>query len=476
MDGGTSVQASMTIARLATAALAGVLGLACAAGAPPGFSQGDAWVLPLVGPLEGSVLLTPVTVGGRGPYLFVLDPDAVVSSLDERIAEELDLYSRVGPRLHDESDHTRPVRVAELPSLTVGSLTVKNLAVTVHKAGAYAIDGRDVRGVLGRDVIRDSLVFGFDRDAGMAYLATREAFTPPVASVAVTYVEEVTRRTDGPSTAVPRRVTQATINGVPAKLHLDLGAVSSQLAPGRWKPSRLAPVPFQATTIDEVGTIRTIDKAGIANRVEAGPASAMGLVMIPFADKRFDEEHIDGTLGLNFFAPYMVWADWHQRRYHLTPRDGEGDGVKKRIARWDAPILTDCKDPACATARLDSIADAPAPAADLAAPPPSPQPSMPPDPAAPPPAPVAAPPLLVVTRTEQVAELGYELLLEAVGPDGRPLGLPRLAASFPPGTTEVKQRLSPTFANARFRVLDVSPFMRNCPSSGGCVFELVPPR
>jgi hypothetical protein len=84
--------------------------------------------------------------------------------------------------------------------------------------------------------------------------------------------------------------------------------------------------------------------------------------------------------------------------------------------------------------------------------------------------------MLLVTRTEEVARLGYELLLEAVGPDGRALGLPRLAASFPPGIVEVKQRLSPTCAGARFRVLDVSPFTRSCPTSGGCVFELVAPR
>lgn len=462
MDGGTSLRAPMIIPRLAALALTGTLGLACASGAPPGFSQGDAWAFPLVGPLEGSVLLTPVKVAGRGPYLFVIDPDAVVSSLDSRLAEELDLYSRTGPRLLDESDHTRPVRIAELPALSVGSLTVKSLTVTVHPPGTYAVDGRDVRGVLGRDVIRDSLVFGFDRDAGMAYLATREAFTPPASSVEVPYSEEPTRRTDGESQAVPRRVARAIINGAGAKLHLDLGAVSSQLAPGHWKSAKLVPVPFKATTIDEVGTTRAVDKAGIANRVEAGPASAMGLIMIPFADKRFDEEHIDGTLGLNFFAPYSVWADWHERIYYLTARDGESDGVKRRIERWDAPMLADCKEPACASARLDTV-DAP--------PPPEGEPAMQADPVAP-----AAPPMLTVSRDEKIADLGYELLLEAVGPDGRALGLPRLSVSFPSGTREIRQKLSPTFAGARFRVLDVSPFLRACPAAGGCVYELVPPR
>ena len=97
---------------------------------------------------------------------------------------------------------------------------------------------------------------------------------------------------------------------------------------------------------------------------------------------------------------------------------------------------------------------------------------MPAEPAAPEP----APPTLVVTRDSEVASLGYELLLEAVGADGRSLGLPRLAVTFAPGTRELRQRLSPVFASARFRVLDVSPFVRSCPTAEGCVFELAPAR
>ncbi|HUQ02286.1 MAG TPA: hypothetical protein VM261_07290 [Kofleriaceae bacterium] len=451
---------------------------ACASGAPPGFSSGNAWVFPLVGPLENGALIAPVTFGAKGPYLFVIDPDASASSLDESLAGELGLVTALGPRLIDEGDTSRPTKVAEVPAMTVGTLTVKGRVVTLHANGVYATDGRAIRGVIGRDVVADSLVFGFDRDAGVAFLATRESFAAPATSMRIAYDREVMKRGDiepsslgGPTGTVPRRVAKAKVNGSAVELHLDLGAVQSQLAPGRWKAARLAPVPYKVSAIDEVATVRNVDKAGIANHVELGDASAMGLVMIPYGDKRFDEEDVHGTLGLNFFAPYKVWADWHDHAVYLVPRDGELEGVGDRIARWNAPVLMSCKDPACATARLEA-ADAPADA-------PAEAPVQPPaDPAAGAPVPPEPePPTLVVTREDAVASLAYELLVEAVGADGQPLGLPRLVATFVPGAKEIRQKLSPAFAGARFRVLDVSPFIRVCPKpDAGCVFELTATR
>lgn len=437
--------------------LLGLLGLlattACAGGAPPGFSSGDAWVFPLVGPLENGVLITPVMFGDQGPFLFVIDPDASASSLDLGLAAQLGFHTALGPRLIDETDTSRPTRVAEVPAMTVGTLTIKGRVMSLHPDGAFATDGRAIRGVLGRDVVADSLVFGFDRGAGVGFLATRESFSAPATAIRISYGKETMRRGDteptslgGPTGNVPRRVAKAKVNGVATELHLDLGAVQSQLAQDRWKGARLAPVPYKATVIDELATTRAVEKAGIANHVELGAASAMGLVMIPYGDRRFDAEDVHGTLGLNFFAPYKVWADWHDSAFYLVPRDGDAEGVAERIARWDAPVLTRCKEPGCARARLEANAEL-----EVVT--------------------------LVITRDQDVADLAYELLLEAVGADGQPLGLARLIATFVPGEREIRQKLPPTFADARFRVLDVDPFVRVCPKpDAGCVFELTATR
>jgi hypothetical protein len=63
-------------------ALAGIIVAGCSAVAPSGFSQGEHWTFPLVGPLENGLLVTPVSIHGHGPSLFAIDPDADVSAVD----------------------------------------------------------------------------------------------------------------------------------------------------------------------------------------------------------------------------------------------------------------------------------------------------------------------------------------------------------------------------------------------------------
>jgi len=88
------------------AALAALVLGGCAVGAPTGFSSGDQWTVPLVGPLENGVLLVPVYIGkeNAGPYLFAIDPDATVSAVDDKIVSEAHLRSGQGPRLERPDD------------------------------------------------------------------------------------------------------------------------------------------------------------------------------------------------------------------------------------------------------------------------------------------------------------------------------------------------------------------------------------
>ena len=71
----------------AARALVWLFATGCSVGAPPGFSSGDRWAFPLVGPLEDGLLITPATVHGHGPYLFAIDPDATVSAVDKNIVD-----------------------------------------------------------------------------------------------------------------------------------------------------------------------------------------------------------------------------------------------------------------------------------------------------------------------------------------------------------------------------------------------------
>ncbi len=432
------------------AMILGALVTGCTVGAPPGFSSGDSWSFPLVGPLEDGPLLVPVMINDTGPYLFLLDPDAPMTSIDEALAAKLDLIGGLGGRLSDETDTERPVRVAEFSSLTLGSLTVRRRLVALHRNGAFAAAGRPLQGIIGRNILAESLVFAFDRDAGMGYLATRDVFTAPAGATAVPFRDIALGSQVGDVNGATRRLVKATINGTSYDVHVDLGGYQSQLRASLWPQARLTPLPYRATLVDELGTTRSVDKAGIANQIAVGGASGMGVLMVPYGDLRTDPEAVDGTVGLNFFAPYAVWADWSGRTIYVRPRETDEDKVALRLSRWASRELIACRQPACVVK------------AAVAGPPP------------PPPGSEDEPPPvdLEVTRDASVEGLAYEVTLDATGADGRALGLPRLIATFPRGVTTIRQKVSPMFAGATLRVVDVSPFVRPCPTAAGCVLEL----
>ena len=134
----------------------------------------------------------------------------------------------------------------------------------------------------------------------------------------------------------------------------------------------------------------------IANQVTVGGASGMGVLMVPYGDRRTDPEQLDGTLGLNFFAPYHVWADWSGRAIYLKPREDADDKLLPRLARWASPELAACKQPGCVTAaRLPTAAPSAPVVGDDGEP-------------------VLAPVEIEVKRDPSAKELVYEVTLEAV--------------------------------------------------------------
>jgi len=106
--------------------LAACLLAACTSGPPPGFAggTGDRWAFPLVGTLEGDLLITPVTIDGRGPYLFGIDPDANVSLIDEQVVKDVRLRTHKGPHHLDETATQQPRFYAEVLALEIGSLII----------------------------------------------------------------------------------------------------------------------------------------------------------------------------------------------------------------------------------------------------------------------------------------------------------------------------------------------------------------
>src|SRR5262245_36756548 len=175
------------IPALAAVAITATTLAACTAGAPPAFPKGDRWTFPLVGTLEGGQLIVPVFVENTGPYLFVIDPDADASVIDEAIVKQLGAQTGRAGDILDENDTIRHRGAAEIKSLTLGTLTVGRQYYGVMKATGLQVAGRDIRGIIGRDVLADALAFGYDREQGVGYLVTQSQFKPPTGSAEVGY-------------------------------------------------------------------------------------------------------------------------------------------------------------------------------------------------------------------------------------------------------------------------------------------------
>jgi hypothetical protein len=425
-------------------ALAAALGLAgCTSGPPPGFAggTGDRWAFPLVGALEDDLLIAPVTIDGRGPFLFGIDPDANASLIDERLVKELKLVTRKGPDRVDESETKHPRFYAEVNALELGTLIVERRDAMIVKVGTLDVNGRRIHGMIGKDVLADSFVFGFDRDQGFGYLTTVKAFKPPPGAIALPFVILPSRLPNAQVLPTPRRLVRASIGGEPFTLHLDLGAAASQLRESLWARAKLTPKDVNAAVIDEVGMPRAVTKAGISEGVTVGSAAAAKLAFVPYADKRWSDREIDGTLGLDFFRAYTVWLDGEGKTCHVGPR--RPVEPKIRITRWESGALDRCTQLGCVTVRLvDPLAGKPV------------------DPARPHPGLV-----LSITREEPAGGMGLEVILEATG---RP-ELPRLVVNLPPTADRVIEHLRPEWVGAALVVVDASPYPRQCPAEGGCV-------
>jgi aspartyl protease len=419
----------------------------CSIGAPPAFPSGDSWTVPLVGPLENGALVAPVMVDGHGPYLFAVDPDALVSAVDDEVVHDLQPWRGQGPRRIDETYTTRPRFYAELLRVKIGSLAIDRITAMVFSAGTYDIDGRHISGVIGRDVLAESLVFGFDRDQGLATLSTVQAFAPPAGAIAIRYEQSrggtstqlraIQTREFGPGLVgwTPRRLATAQIGGQRFTMHLDLGSEVSQLDESKWARAGLVPAAVHLHLTDEAGLARDVTHAGIATSVRVGSATGTELTFAPYIDERFPFQRIDGALGLDFFRRYSVFAKWDNHTYYLRPRGDFAATTTARLGRWGA-ALPACPHPGCVTAEVI--------AGD-------------------------AGPVLHVVRDPQAAHRPLEVSLAL---DGERATTVPLVVSLPAIADQVTRPISPSYLGATLVVADVSPFPRRCPTPDGCVRQL----
>jgi len=315
------------------------------------------------------------------------------------------------------------------------------------RAGSFDAAGRRIHGVLGRDVLADSLAWGFDRDQGLINLVEQKHFKPPPDAKPLTYSELRPRISNAKVLPPYRHLVDVMINGQKFALHVDLGATPSQLRDDQWDKAKLVAREVKTAVIDEVGSIRSVEKASEPTQVTVGDLVADGVVFIPYGDQRWDSQDISGTIGLGAFATQSVYQSWDTKQYFLSPRKDVPPTT--RINRWDNPVFAKCKNVGCVTVRMiDPLNGQPPPEG-------KPHPGL----------------VVSVTREDVAGGMALEVMVEA---SGQPTAntLPRLLVNMPGHVDKMLYQVPPTFLGTTLAVVDASPFPRNCPTQNGCVDQL----
>jgi hypothetical protein len=324
----------------------------------------------------------------------------------------------------------------ELVSVEVGTLIIERRRAIVVKANTFDAAGRRIHGVLGADVL-GAVVFGFDRDLGIATLIEPSSWKPPAGAIELPY--QVLGKN---LPVVGRRVVKATIGEEAFDLHLDLGSIASQLRETAWPRAKLIARAIKGGLVDEVGTVRRVEKASEPVAVAVGAVTGK-VAFVPYAEQRWTDQELAGSLGLGFFARHDVWASFGAKTYYLVPR--EPLPLAKRIGRWEMGALDSCTTPGCATVRLvDPVAGKPLEAG-------KPHPGV----------------ILSVTREERAGGMPLELVLEPSRPE-----LPLVIVNLPAHVDRLIDQLPAAFAGATVAVVDASPYPRECPTKNGCVDKL----
>jgi TonB family protein len=237
---------------------------------------------------------------------------------------------------------------------------------------------------------------------------------------------------------VPRRYAIAQIGDARFEMHLDLGAAVSQLRESSWNKAKLAAVAVKLRLVDEAATPREVTRAGIASGVTLGATKTSHVTFVPYIERRFATAELDGALGLDFFRPYAVYANWDNQTYYLKPRGDAAATTTARLGRWGAAVPI-CPHPGCVTAELVAGAGAGGVA-------------------------------LHVTRDAQAADHGLEVVLGVTPAAGKSTA--PLIVELPRDADQVTTALPADYAGATVAVADVSPFPRTCVGEGGCVLPL----
>jgi hypothetical protein len=275
-----------------------------AAPPPPKLTiAGDSVVVPMR--IEGRAPLIEVTVGGRGPYTFVLDTGAGGSVFSKALAETLGLrvtgVSRVGSPVAGGTP--REASLIEVDRLEVGGVTLEKMsavAMDLSPVGLGAPGGP--QGVLSSAAFHGALV-AFDFAGGRLVLR-RGALPAPDG-----------RNVFGwDSTARLPQVPVDLPGGQRQVVHVDTGSPAGLSLPASWAEK----LPLAAKP-ESTGVARTIDHTFVRRSARMKGTASIGHHRFENPEVTFAEEIVTGNVGMGWLRDFRLTLDPANRRIRLEP-------------------------------------------------------------------------------------------------------------------------------------------------------------
>ena len=237
-----------------------------------------------------------------------------------------------------------PVRSFEVLAMASGDLHLRNVDLIGVRHDSLRREGRPIAGLIGADLLSNSLVVDVDRDAGVVRLRVAGTRPPRVAPgggdvQATTYV--------GGDLVVP-----VLLDGHTVRLALRMAAPRTAVWPQLLGPLAPASAPTREVVVDDTGTAATVDVAHVARTVRVDGVTVRDLPIATFDNQRYRYPVYDGVLGEDILSRYHVVVDKHHGVVELAPRATDvADGRRGRLLRWGDTFAA-CADDGCAAIRV----------------------------------------------------------------------------------------------------------------------------
>jgi Aspartyl protease len=102
--------------------------------------------------VEQSIIIVPVVLNDSGPFDFVLDTAAQVTTIDPALASDLHLKLEGTAGVTGAGFSTR-ASYAQLESLQAGTYAINNSLLLIHNLGQIQVTDSRVRGILGENFL-----------------------------------------------------------------------------------------------------------------------------------------------------------------------------------------------------------------------------------------------------------------------------------------------------------------------------------